>query len=272
MTLELVKVNKKNQIQDINLKLSDGSFSEILSTDYEKTSLLLKMIIGLSRKSDGKILLFNHDQQISLNKAKNFIGYTNGLRFKGNPTVSKYLDHSSSFYKADYSDNINRYLDEFNINKEKKVKDLNDYEKINLAIINIIFFDPKLILLDNILDKMDDASKIKLNNILYELKRNGTSVLSASYKSNLTNTDNIYTFVDGILTPNNNLINYYLVAYNADGNNLVDLNVISYKESNNLISYIYKGDIASHLKKLTAKNIKNIKIDRPSIEDIKNEI
>lgn len=268
MSLEFKNVCKKNLLKNTNLILKDGDSLEIVSADTSHTSDILKLIIGFKKPNSGKILLFNHDQAQSLTKAKASIGYTAGLKVKGNKTVIKYLTQTESFYKADFSENIDKYLSLFNIDKNKMIADLTNYEKINLSIINAIFFNPELIILNNITDKMDDTSLAILNNILFDLRKSNTSVISASIKNDLLDSD-IYLYNDNNLAQANDISSYNKIYLRADKFDASELSNISNLKitDNGIISFICKGNINLVLKKLVG-NSNIIRITKPLIEEI----
>lgn len=269
MALELKGVSKKNIINEISLTVEDGEFVEILSNNSIEASIALRIIMGLVKASTGKVLLFNHDKEFSITKAKAFIGYTNGLRFKGNKTVIQYLNQRASFYKADYSKEIDNYLKLFNLDASSKISSLDSYQKANLAIVNVLFFSPKIIILDNILDSMDSKSLTILNNILYEQKRLGTAVISSSRKSNLTQVDKIYTIEDHNFISRDDLLKTYFVSFNVQSLDTSELTGASHISLNkNLTSCIYKGDLNALYKKLISQGATNIVATRPFVDDL----
>lgn len=266
MILEFKNVYKKNLIDETNLKVFDKDMIEILSDDLDAVSSILKHIIGFKKVTSGKIFLFNHDQTIDLTLAKRSIGYTEGLKYKGNTTVINYLLNTASFFNGSYLGNINSMLERFNIDPNKKLKLLSPDEKLNLSIINILFYEPKLIILNNILDKCNTDSLNIIIDILNDFKLRGSAIISSSSKSYLNSF--IYVYKDNMLTRNIDIEQYNMVQ--IKGTNYIPKdfsNAIRFKLNEDSIEAIFKSDEASIRKKLE-KKYDIISIDKPSVGDL----
>lgn len=267
MILEFKNVMKKGILDETNLKLEEGKSLLILSNDKSRSSSIMKMIVGLQKPNKGKIFLFDHNSDKALTKAKAFIGYTNGLKIKGNLTVYGYLAHTESFYKASYKEEINKYLSLFKLDPDKKVYDLNEFEKINLSIVNILFFNPSMIILDNIIDYMDNNSLIILDNILHQKALEGVSILVSSRTARLKGFNEYYYLKDNILIKGDDLNNYYKVSLITNDN--IDIDGIKTINGDNRIkSFIYKGDIGVLIKRMHQLDVSYISISSPSYEDL----
>lgn len=266
MILEFKKVVKKNLIDETNLKIFEKDIIEILSNDFESTSDILKHIIGFKKITSGKIFLFNHEQSSDITLAKRSIGYTEGLKSKGNTTAINYLLNTASFFKGNYKNNIESLLDRFNFDPSKRIKSLSEDEKINLSIINILFYEPKLIILNNILDKCSDSNLKKIINLLYEYRLKGAAIISAASKSYLNSF--IYIYKDKTLIRDIDIEQYNKVSIKGTKYLPKDFsNAIRLKINEDSIDAIFKNS-AEDIKKKLEKKYEIISIEKPSVGDL----
>ncbi len=273
MILQAKNLIKENFFTDTSLEISEGEVINILSTNKTALDVLSKSLIGLI-KIKGNIKLFDHNIKESLPKALNFIGYTSSLKYKLNGTVSNYLSLTSKFYKLNLDERIEYLLGKFMLDKDKKMKDLTEFEQKNLSIIKSIVHNPKFVILNNIVDSLDSKSLTVLEEIIYEMKREGTSFLITSSHLAINEVDKVYVL-------NNNLIEYNNIktAFKVELTNIESFNSNYLKnikltniEIGHTISFVVWNNLCDTLRYLTSIRPEYITVSRPYIGEILNEI
>lgn len=270
MILELKNVCKTNCFNNINFSLLE---SQII---YTNNPTLFKVILKLIKLDSGLISYFSKTTKKDFLKALNYIGYSSILRCK-NPkqTVIEYLNYSNSYYEANFSENINYYLNLFKLDETKKINQLDKTEIKKLSLINSFFFNPKLILLEDPFSDLDYSSILCLTKTLYELKRNGSSII---YSGDTINQS--FLIDDTILIFNNEqyqidpikLKSYKRITIHTNNFQLKSLdsfNIYNLTINDDLISFITNSNINSLIKKLDNYNIDDIYVSNPSINEIK---
>lgn len=263
MVLEFKKVTRKKLLLETNLSIDDGKTVLLLSEDSNNSSDILKMIMDLKKPTSGKILLFSKDVKRDIDKLKSSLAYISNLKTKKDTsTAYSFLIRTASFYKADFKEDINNLLNKFNLDPNKRICDMTKYEKLNLSIINSLFYKPSLILIDNILDELDDTSRCVLDNILNDFKKSGTTIVIAASRCNITNIDEIYYYKDNQLIQNNDFKQYNKIIIKSTAK-IDDSNIFNVIKDNNLTSFIYKGDVNNIIKKYEI-----VDIYKPYIKEI----
>lgn len=97
-----------------------------------------------------------------------------------NLTIRENLDYWKSFYRNNLSTITEALLREFDLNNitDRVVRTLSKGQTQKLAIIRSLIPNVKYIFLDEPLNGLDVKSKIKFSEILYELKKNKTILIS----------------------------------------------------------------------------------------------
>lgn len=271
--LKLDNINKvKNNniiLNNISLEVNEGEIVGILSNSNDAKNALLRIIVKLVKPTSGTISFMNHNLYKEFNKSINLIGIATDLIYKRNSTVLEFLNLTNSFYKADYTNNINKYIEIFKLDKDKKLNDLTKYERKALSLINAIFFNPKLLIIDELDKDLCSLNKAIITNVLNDLKNNGTAILYLAESLDLSNiADSLYILKDGSIICDNTLElkSYkYINGYTTDIKKLNEFEVLNLEVINNNVSFIYRGNVEKILHNM---NLNNITISQPHIMDI----
>lgn len=270
--LELNEVNKikhKEQIlSNINLKVKENQIIGILIPENFENEIF-KPILKLSNISNGSIKFMGHNLHKEFQKCIKHIGFSSELIYKRNSTILDYLKLSNSFYDADYTENINYYINLFKLNPDKKLSDLNKYEKKIVSLINSIFTNPKLLLISEIDKDISSLYLAEIIQILNNLKNNQTSIIYTSKSLFLSEiTDEIYLFKNNTLEffqdKNTKFIN--IKGHLNEGKNIDLKDIYNLKITDTHISFLYKGKIQNLEKKISNINIEDLTITNPTLD------
>jgi len=162
-----VSLTKKfdNKIIKANFKISKGKILVLMGENGAGKSTILNMISGIVNPDDGEIL-FDGEVIYSSNERKNKevsmrkIGYItqknclfSHLNVMENITIG--------LKKSQYAGTLNKYLDEFNLNKilYKYPNEISGGQKQRVAIVRALIREPKIILMDEAFSAIDDYTK-----------------------------------------------------------------------------------------------------------------
>ncbi|MGM9970934.1 MAG: hypothetical protein ACI35W_00820 [Anaeroplasmataceae bacterium] len=269
----ITKVKNKNIIlDDINISIKPGHMIGIINDSNHYADELLRIILKLSKPSRGKMLFMNHDLLKEYSKCINHIGYMTDLKYKRNSTILEYILLTNSFYKADYTDRITYYIDLFRLDPNKKLDNLDIYERKIVSLINAIFFTPKLLLIDNLDIALSTAYYPIITMVLNDLKNNGTAILYTATSLKLSElADELILLKEAKIYSNilNNNLKYVNITGTLSENKELDNpNISNLKISSNNISFIYNGNINNLYKILSVVNILNLTIESPNITSL----
>lgn len=174
MILEINNLSKtygnKKILDNINLKLKEGEIISVIGASGSGKSTLLNILTGITNKDSGKI---NINGEISymlqsdalIESYKNIDNALIGLKVKKKLTNKKINEAKKYFIKYNLEDYIYKYP-----------KDLSGGMRQRVALIRTLMLNPKIVLLDEPLSKIDYNTKLNIeNDIVNELKKNKKS-------------------------------------------------------------------------------------------------
>lgn len=240
--LENVNYNKLN---NINLNIDDNKIIGVVGhIGSGKTDLI--MLIGKQFQPESGEICYLNGKNKRVGIISNF-SYDEMLDGSVDTFIrTKTIDYN---YKIE---NIDSRVEEIlkmvglstNILKED-VFNISKSEKIKVLLSQMLLYNPKLIILDGIIEELDSKSRTKLFKLIIKLKKfyNKTIIITSC------NIDNIYEFIDDLIILENNKIlsngNKFDVYNNKDisNNELVQKPLtIEFKNKIKIKSNIDLGD------------------------------
>lgn len=185
-------------IKDINLKFDSGKIYGVVGQNGCGKTVLFKCLLGLMNKTSGEIIIDGELQKGFMRDAGFIIERPNLI-----PYYSAYnnLKFISSYKGKVDKDKIIKALELVGLSSEekKKVKNYSLGMKQKVAIAMAIMEDPKILILDEPLNAVDDSSVKKIRQIILEYKQKDRIVLIAShYKDDIDYLcDEVYEMKDG---------------------------------------------------------------------------
>lgn len=185
-TANLKKViGKRTIVSDINLELKPGEVFGFLGPNGAGKTTTIRMIVGLSKITEGNIFVAGHPVRTEFREAMRNIGC-----IVENPEMYKYmsgLDNLRIFAKLYDGVDASR-IDEVvkTVGLERAIKDkVKTYSlgmKQRLGIAQAILHRPKLLILDEPTNGLDPAGIRAMRALLRELaEKNGMTVLVSSH-------------------------------------------------------------------------------------------
>lgn len=180
LSLDIRKLTKKYTdkviLNNIDLEVPKGTFNLLVGNNGSGKTTLLKIISGLIKPSNGKII-YDDNLKISYQpenlyskvevKVYNLLKYLNG--FELNPRTDK--------------GHLERLLLEFGLNKynQYKVSELSHGYLKRLLILQALMINANLYLFDEPLDGLDEEFKSIFLNIIVSLKNEGKTIILVTH-------------------------------------------------------------------------------------------
>ena len=167
-------------LNSISFSLVKGEILTIAGVSGAGKTALAKLVLGIF-KGENEII-FNNEQlnYKSLSKIRKQIGICFSepiFKYKKVDTELSYPLIVLGFNKRKIKDLVFNMRKIFKIEKNK-IEELTKSEKYKLAIARALIFEPKLLILDDILVNFDDTEKIRIMKIIKEIRDfNNMSVL-----------------------------------------------------------------------------------------------
>ena len=214
------KVDNKTIIDDINFSIEQKSLNAILSSNNSCKTTLIKLLSGILIKETGKITVNN----IDLNKTnfkKYIVNISTILSDIENGFVCDTVEeeiknplYNLKYLKKDINRQYTYIIDLLKIKSisNKKIKDLNYYEKIKVLLAASIVHKPKVLFIDDLLRFLNRNEKKEiialLKTIIEDL--NIAILFTTSNLSDVEGIDNIIVLKEGKIIMNDSFDNIIL--------------------------------------------------------------
>ena len=214
------KVDNKTIIDDINLSIEQKSLNAVLSSNNSCKTTLIKLLSGILIRETGKISVNNID--LNKNNFKKYIvnistilsDIENGFVCDTVEEEIKNPLYNLKYLKKDINRQYNYIIDLLKIKSisNKKIKDLNYYEKIKVLLAASIVHKPKVLFIDDLLRFLNRNEKKEiialLKTIIEDL--NIAIIFTTSNLSDVEGIDNIIVLKEGKIIMNDSFDNIIL--------------------------------------------------------------
>lgn len=174
-------------VNDLSLSIDDGEIFGFIGPNGAGKTTTIKMIVGLLKPDEGKVVIDGIDMWESPLEAKSLISYVPDQPVVYDKlTGIEYLNFIGDIYKVESSirkERIDRYTKLFDIDKDLK-KLLEEYShgmKQKLLLTAALLHDPKLLILDEPMVGLDPKSAYNLKELMKERCREGKSVFFSTH-------------------------------------------------------------------------------------------
>lgn len=204
MTIDCINISKKfknnNVLSDVNIHFETGKIYGLSGRNGSGKTVFLKTLCGLYFASSGDILLNNK----KIDFKKEFLGNLGALI--ENP---KFFTNLTGFENLKILSNINKKITDEEIENSLKIVNLYDereklYSKYSLGmkqklgIAAAIMENPKILILDEPFNGIEEASVVKIKDYLKTIKENTIIIISTHIREDLLDlSDVIYQFDAG---------------------------------------------------------------------------
>ncbi len=278
-TDKLTKNYGKNRgITDVDLTIYKGEIFGFIGPNGAGKSTTIRTLLGLVFKTSGEAEIFGLDCEKNSEKILQEIGYLpSEVFYYDNMKAIDLLNYSASFYKKDCRQKIRDLAEVLELDLNKKIEDMSLGNKKKVGIIQGLLHSPKLIILDEPTSGLDPLMQKRFFDLIKKENENGATVLFSSHI--LTEVqkicDRVAIIKDGKILQVQKVHEIFEDSYKqitfASTDDITQINlegVTNFKNQDNNISFVFKGDINKLLSQLTQYNISNIDIQDPDLEDI----
>lgn len=206
MEIKLISYNKKIKedyvLKDINYTFKQGNIYGLIGKNGSGKTMLLKAMSGFLKPSNGKVIV--NDQELYLKEEfpKDMGVMIGNCEYIKDMTGKDNLKYLASLLKKIDDDRINEVIDIVNLTdeKDKLVKKYSLGMKQKLGIAQAIMEYPKILLLDEPFNGIDNESVSKIKKYLCSIKKDTIIIIATHYKEDIDN------FCDSIIKLENGTI------------------------------------------------------------------
>lgn len=271
---------KARGIIDVSFNVEEGEIFGFIGPNGAGKSTTIRTLLSLIYPTSGSATIFGKDCIKYGPEIKKEIGYLpSEVFYYDNMKVIDLLKYSASFYKKDCSKRIKELSEIMELDLNKKIDDLSFGNKKKVGIVQGLLHEPKLIILDEPTSGLDPLMQQKFFDLILEENKKGATVLFSSHilseVQKLCNRVAIIKEgkiikVENINTLKKNNYKKFKVESTSDIEkdyfNMSGVNDLTVKD--NIVSFLFSGDINQIVEKLHGVNISNLWIEEPSLEEI----
>ncbi|MBN8191242.1 ABC transporter ATP-binding protein [Bacillus sp. NTK074B] len=271
---------KSRGITDITFHVEKGEIFGFIGPNGAGKSTTIRTLLSLIHPTSGSATIFGKDCIEFAPEIAKEVGYLpSEVFYYDNMKVMDLLKYSASFYKKDCSKRIKELAEELNLDLSKKIDELSLGNKKKVGIIQGLLHEPKLIILDEPTSGLDPLMQQKFFELLKAENEKGATILFSSHILSEVQRlcDRVAIIKDGkivqverISTLKEN--NHKKIKIEINGE--VDPSYFELEGVNNLemkdqhVSFLFRGNINTVLKKIANIEISNLWIEEPDLEEI----
>ena len=190
--LELVNVSKhfgeKEVLDNISLKFEDGNIYGLQGENGCGKTVILKLLAGYMPASEGKV----YQDGIEIRKNHNYIQNAGivieNVSFLPYLTLIDNLKMLKTMNKKITDEAIKFWIDYYHLNKHinTKYKNLSLGTKQKLALIQSFIHKPRILLLDEPMNALDEDSVVLTKNVIKEYSGKGIVVMTSHISQDIS--------------------------------------------------------------------------------------
>lgn len=167
---DLTKVYKGFKLDNISFKLSKGYIMGLIGPNGAGKSTTIKLIMNLIRKNSGDIKVFGLDNIEYEKQIKQRIGFVYDENcFYEDLTVMEMKMVIAPFYKEWNNAAFNKYIAEFELPKNKKIKQLSKGMRMKYSLAIALSHNAEFIIMDEPTSGLDPVFRREMLDILYSV-------------------------------------------------------------------------------------------------------
>jgi ABC-2 type transport system ATP-binding protein len=271
---------KARGIEDVSFNVEEGEIFGFIGPNGAGKSTTIRTLLSLIYPTSGSATIFGKDIITAAPEIKKDIGYLpSEVFYYDNMKVMDLLKYSASFYKKDCTKRIKELADIMELDLTKKIDDLSLGNKKKVGIVQGLLHEPKLIILDEPTSGLDPLMQQKFFDLLEKENKKGATILFSSHILSEVQRlcDRVAIIKDGrIVTVEkiSTLKENTYKKFKIESNSIIDKSLFDLDGVNQLeqdggtISFLFRGNINSIMKKIAAIEIANLWVEEPDLEEI----
>ncbi|WP_160680527.1 ABC transporter ATP-binding protein [Clostridium sp. C8-1-8] len=167
---DLSKSYKDFSLTNLNLTLERGYIMGFIGPNGAGKSTTIKLIMNLLKKDSGTIKIFGLDNISHERTVKEKIGFVyDEPHFYEELNTEEMKNIMCRFYKSWDNNSFNKYLSEFSIPKDKKIKALSKGMKMKYSLAIALSHNAELIIMDEPTSGLDPVFRSEMLDILHSI-------------------------------------------------------------------------------------------------------
>lgn len=279
-TNKLTKSYKNNRgIIDVDLEVDEGEIFGFIGPNGAGKSTTIRTLLNFIFPTSGSAKILGKDCVKDSEEIKKYVGYVpSEVNYYGEMKSIDIIKYAASFYNKFDAERVNNLCDMFQVELNKRMRELSLGNKKKIAIVQALISQPKLLILDEPANGLDPLIQNRLFEVLQEENKKGMTIFFSSH--NLSEVQKFCSKVaiikegkiiavksiDALLQTS---VKY--VSIKSKDNITSELQNIGAKNiehnSSQYLNFVYDKDINILIKLISKFSIQDIQIKEPTLED-----
>lgn len=259
---------KKRGVKNISLTVEEGDIFGFLGPNGAGKSTTIRSMLGLIRFQEGEIKLLQKDAVKNRREVLGRVGYMpSEAMFYPTMKVKDVISFAAEANaagggtkRADCAAEAERICELLKVDREKKIEELSLGNRKKVSIVCAMQHRPKLLILDEPTSGLDPLMQEAFFKLLREYNRQGTTCFLSSH---VISEVRRYC-VNAAIIRDGSIIRVDTVENLAKSN----LRRIKLTENKEVKDFAYTGSMKELLKELEGRNIEDLLIEEPSLEEL----
>jgi len=269
-------------IEDINLQVDEGEIFGFIGPNGAGKSTTIRVLLNLLFPTSGKAQIMGMDVVRDSKKIKYHTGYVpSDANAYPHMETEEFLRYCGRFFRPDGNGRrINELTELFEVDRKRKISDLSMGNRKKISIIQSLLHEPKLLIVDEPTMGLDPLMQSRFFELLRSENRKGMTVFFSSHTLSDVQMlcrrvaiirEGRIIKVEEIETLRKRQLKKIYVEFNGQEDNpLMGLQGIEDTPlvSGRTVKFLFSGDINRLLSTLSNRNITDMTIEEPSLEEI----
>lgn len=286
--MSIIEVNKLSKyygkakargIVDVSFNVDEGEIFGFIGPNGAGKSTTIRLFLSLIFPSSGSAKIFGKDCIEFGPEIRQEIGYLpSEVFYYEGMKVLDLLKYSASFYKKDSTKRMYELAEIMELDLKRKIDDLSYGNKKKVGIVQGLLHQPKVIILDEPTSGLDPLMQQKFFNLIKEENKRGATVFFSSHilgevqkmcnrvaiikDGSLVNIQDIKTL------QKDNYKKIEVSAADLDDKRFAVAGVSNLTKDNGGLKFFYKGDINQIMRIILEKEVSDVTIEEPTLEEI----
>ena len=270
---------KARGIIDVSFHVDEGEIFGFIGPNGAGKSTTIRLFLSLIYPTSGSATIFGKDCIKYGPEIRHDIGYLpSEVFYYDRMKVIDLLKYSASFYKKDCTQRIYELSELMELNLKRRIDDLSYGNKKKVGIVQGLLHSPKLIILDEPTSGLDPLMQQKFFNLIRKENKAGATVFFSSHilgevqkmcnRVAIIKEGKIIQIEDIKTLQRNNYKKIQVVADDISENHFELKGISNLEKENGAVRFFYKGDINQITRLISEKDITDVTIEEPTLEEI----
>lgn len=270
---------KARGITDVSFGVEEGEIFGFIGPNGAGKSTTIRLLLALIHPTSGSAAIFGKDCIEYGPEIRQDIGYLpSEVFYYERMKVIDLLQYSASFYNKDCSQRIRELSERMELELNRRIEDLSYGNRKKVGIVQGLLHQPRLLFLDEPTAGLDPLMQQRFFQLIREENRRGATVFFSSHilgevqrmcnRVAIIKEGRIIEMADIRTLQQNNYKKVRVGAGELDRDYFDMPGVTNLEQSNGSVTFFFRGDINTVIRKISGMHIADVSIEEPSLEEI----